>query len=312
MTTVIDGNEVADRIRSEVTACADRLAEAGVTPGLATVLMSDDGASETYVSMKQRACEETGIEGSHYELSPDDPAEALFDRVETLNADSSVHGILVQMPVPEHVETRRVLRAIDPAKDVDGFHPENVGRLVAGNARYKPCTPHGVQKLLEAADVDPEGKDAVVVGRSDIVGKPMANLLLQKQPGGNATVTVCHSRTEDLAAKTRQADIVVAAAGVPEMVDGSMLSEGVTVIDVGVNRVDVAERSSAGSRTPSDDADTEKGYELVGDVDFESAKEKAGAITPVPGGVGPMTIAMLMYNTVKAASEQEGVAVDLP
>ncbi|MFC6835292.1 bifunctional methylenetetrahydrofolate dehydrogenase/methenyltetrahydrofolate cyclohydrolase [Halomarina ordinaria] len=312
MTELIDGNAVAADVRDGLADAIGTLADAGHTPGLATVLMSDDPASQTYVSMKQRDCEEVGIDGTHVELDPEADASELYDTIDELNGDPSVHGILVQMPVPEHVETRRVLRAIDPAKDVDGFHPENVGRLVAGNARYKPCTPHGVQKLLEASDVDPEGKDAVVVGRSDIVGKPMANLLLQKQPGGNATVTVCHSRTKDLAAKTRQADIVVAAAGVPEMLDGSMLSEGVTVIDVGVNRVDVAERSSAGSRTPSDDADTGKGYELVGDVDFESAKEKASAITPVPGGVGPMTRAMLLYNTVKAASEQEGVAVDLP
>ena len=297
MTTIIDGNEIGDRIRDGVADCVETLADAGVTPGLATVLMSDDGASETYVSMKRRACEELGIESFHHEIDADAPAERLFDRVDELNADPSVHGILVQMPVPDHVEEREILRSIDPMKDVDGFHPENVGRLVAGNARYKPCTPHGIQKLLAAAGVDTEGKNAVVVGRSDIVGKPMANLLVQKAPGGNATTTVCHSRTEDLAAETRAADIVIAAAGVPEMIDGSMLSEGTVVIDVGVNRVD---------------ADTEKGYELVGDVEFESAREKADAITPVPGGVGPLTIAMLMYNTAKAASLQADVPVDLP
>ncbi|WP_227356494.1 tetrahydrofolate dehydrogenase/cyclohydrolase catalytic domain-containing protein [Haladaptatus salinisoli] len=297
MTTIIDGNEIADRIRADVAERARRLNDEGVTPGLATVLMSDDGGSKTYVSMKQRACEETGIEGIHHEIDPGEPAEVLFDRIDRLNEDPAVHGILVQMPVPDHVDTRTVLERIDPMKDVDGFHPENVGRLVAGNARYKPCTPHGVQKILAACDVDTEGKDAVVVGRSDIVGKPMANLFVQRDQGGNATVTVCHSRTADLAAKTREADVVVAAAGVPEMIDGEMLSDGVTVIDVGITRVE---------------ADTEKGYELVGDVDFESAKEKASAITPVPGGVGPLTIAMLMYNTVKAASLQSGVPVDLP
>ena len=297
MTTIIDGNEIANQIRSDVSNCANRLADEGVTPGLATVLMSDDGASETYVSMKQRACKETGIEGIHEELDPDRPAEALFDRIDDLNEDPAVHGILVQMPVPEHIDSRAVLERIDPMKDVDGFHPENVGRLVAGNARFKPCTPHGVQKLLAAVGVDTEGKDAVVVGRSDIVGKPMANLLIQKAAGGNATTTVCHSRTEDLGKTVRRADIVVAAAGVPEMITGDMISEGSVVIDVGVNRVD---------------ADSEKGYELVGDVDFESAKARASAITPVPGGVGPMTIAMLMYNTVKAASLQSGVDIDLP
>jgi len=297
VTTVLDGNAIGDRIRDDLAVCIDELDDAGVTPGLATVLMSEDPGSETYVSMKQKACEEIGIEGFHHELAPDAPAEELFSTVEELNADPAVHGILVQMPVPDHVDKRRVLRSIDPAKDVDGFHPENVGRLVAGDARFKPCTPHGVQKLLAAADVETEGADAVVVGRSDIVGKPMANLLIQKAPGGNATTTVCHSRTDDLGAKTRGADIVVAAAGYPELVDGSMLSEGVVVIDVGVNRVD---------------ADNEKGYELVGDVDFESAREKASVITPVPGGVGPMTITMLLYNTVKAASIQRDVPVDLP
>jgi methylenetetrahydrofolate dehydrogenase (NADP+) / methenyltetrahydrofolate cyclohydrolase len=297
MTTIIDGNEIADRIRADVKTCADRLADEEVTPGLATVLMSTDGASETYVSMKQRACEEVGIEGIHHEIKPDEPAETLFDRIDELNEDPAVDGILVQMPVPDHIEKRAVLERIDPMKDVDGFHPENVGRLIAGNARYKPCTPHGIQRILAAYDIDTEGKDAVIVGRSDIVGKPMANLFIQRDEGGNATTTVCHSRTDDLAAKTGGADIVVAAAGVPEMIDGDMLSDGVTVIDVGISRVA---------------ADNEKGYELVGDVDFETAEEKAKAITPVPGGVGPLTIAMLMYNTVKAASLQSGVSVDLP
>ncbi len=297
MTHVLDGNAVGDRIRDELSDCIDTLEDAGVTPGLATVLMSDDGASETYVSMKQQACEEIGIESIHHEIDPDAPAAELFDSVDALNDDPAANGILVQMPVPDHVDNREVLRSIDPLKDVDGFHPENVGRLVAGDARFKPCTPHGVQKLLAAADVDTEGKDAVVVGRSDIVGKPMANLLIQKDDGGNATTTVCHSRTDDLAAKTRAADIVIAATGYPELVDGSMISEGATVIDVGVNRVD---------------ADNEKGYELVGDVEFESAKEKADVITPVPGGVGPMTITMLLYNTVKAASLQHDVDVSLP
>jgi methylenetetrahydrofolate dehydrogenase (NADP+)/methenyltetrahydrofolate cyclohydrolase len=297
MTTIIDGNEIADEIRAELATCTETLVDEGVTPGLATVLMSDDGASETYVSMKQRACAELGMESYHYDIDPEEPAETLFDRIDELNADPAVHGILVQLPVPDHIERRAVLERIDPAKDVDGFHPENVGRLVAGNPRFKPCTPHGVQKLLDSAGVDPEGMDAVIVGRSDIVGKPMANLLIQKAPGGNATTTVCHSRTQDLAEQTRRADLVIAAAGVPEMIDGTMLSEGVVVVDVGVNRVD---------------ADTEKGYKLVGDVDFDSAKEKASAITPVPGGVGPLTIAMLMYNTVKAASVRSGITVDLP
>jgi methylenetetrahydrofolate dehydrogenase (NADP+)/methenyltetrahydrofolate cyclohydrolase len=297
MTEIIDGDAVAQSIRDDLVASIDRLADAGARPSLATVLMSEDPASETYVSMKQDDCEEVGIEAIDIDIDPDADAAELYDTIERLNADDDVNGILVQMPVPDHVEDREVLRAIDPLKDVDGFHPENVGRLVAGDARYKPCTPHGIQKLIESAGVDTEGKDAVVVGRSDIVGKPMANLFIQKAPGGNATTTVCHSRTDDLAERTRNADILVAAAGVPEMIDGEMIQEGATVIDVGINRVD---------------ADTEKGYELVGDVAYESATEKAGAITPVPGGVGPMTRAMLLYNTVKAAGLQHDVEVDLP
>ncbi|MFB6156184.1 MAG: bifunctional methylenetetrahydrofolate dehydrogenase/methenyltetrahydrofolate cyclohydrolase [Haloferacaceae archaeon] len=297
MTHVIDGNAVADEIRAGLGTPIETLEDAGVTPTLATVLMSEDPASETYVSMKQRDCEEVGIEALDVELEPDAPAEELYAEIDDLNADPSVNGILVQMPVPDHVDDREVLRRVDPLKDVDGFHPENVGRLVSGDALFKPCTPHGVQKLLASADVDTEGKDVVVVGRSNIVGKPMANLLIQKDEGGNATVTVCHSRTRNLAEKTRRADVVITAAGVPEMVTGDMLAEGAVVIDVGVNRVD---------------ADTERGYELVGDVDFESAKETASAITPVPGGVGPMTRAMLLYNTVKAAGLQADVSVDLP
>jgi methylenetetrahydrofolate dehydrogenase (NADP+)/methenyltetrahydrofolate cyclohydrolase len=296
MTEIIDGESVAADVRDAVADEVSRLSAEDVEPGLATVLMSDDPASETYVSMKQRDCEEVGIESFHVEIDADAPAEELYETIDELNHRDDVHGILVQLPLPDHVDKRTVLRRIDPEKDVDGFHPENVGRLVAGDARFKPCTPHGVQKLLDAYDVETEGADAVVVGRSDIVGKPMANLLIQKAPTGNATTTVCHSRTEDLEAKLAGADIVVAAAGIPEFVDGSMLKAGATVIDVGINRVD---------------ADTEKGYELVGDVEYESASEVAGAITPVPGGVGPMTRAMLLYNTVKAAGLQRDVDVDL-
>jgi len=297
MTELIDGNAVASEIRTGLTDAIETLADAGSRPGLATVLMGDDPASQTYVNMKQRDCEEVGIEGHHVDVDGDAPAEELYETIDDLNANPAIHGYLVQDPVPDHIDYREVIRRIDPAKDVDGFHPENVGRLVAGDARFRPCTPHGVQKLLEAAEIDTEGKDVTIVGRSRIVGKPLANLLIQKAPDGNATVTVCHSRTDDLAEKTRNADIVVAAVGVPELIDGSMIGEGAVVIDVGINRVD---------------ADTEKGYELVGDVEFESAKEKASAITPVPGGVGPMTRAMLLYNTVKAASLQTGVDVDLP
>jgi methylenetetrahydrofolate dehydrogenase (NADP+)/methenyltetrahydrofolate cyclohydrolase len=291
MTEIIDGNDIAQKIRKSLRGAIETLTDAGHKPGLATVLMSDDSASATYVSMKQRDCEELGIRSFHVEVDVTAPAVELYNTVSELNANNSVDGILVQHPVASHVNYEDVVCRIDPNKDVDGFHPENVGRLVRGTPRFRPCTPHGVQKLLDHTGVETEGADAVVIGRSNIVGKPLANLLAAKAPDGNATVTLCHSRTDNLAAKTREADIVVAAAGVPELVDGSMLSEGVTVIDVGYNRVDGA---------------------AVGDVDYESAKQKASAITPVPGGVGPMTRAMLMYNTVMAGSERNDVRVNLP
>jgi methylenetetrahydrofolate dehydrogenase (NADP+)/methenyltetrahydrofolate cyclohydrolase len=297
VTTVIDGDSVAATVRSDLADAIESLADRGTRPGLATVLMSPDPASETYVSMKQRACEDVGIEGVHVTVDTDAPAERLYDTLAELNDDPEVHGILVQLPLADQVPTHETLERIDPVKDVDALHPENVGRLTAGRPRFKPCTPHGVQHLIDAAGVDPEGADVTIVGRSDIVGKPLANMLSNKAPGGNATVTLCHSRTRDLAAKTRRADVLVAAAGRPEMVGPDMVGEGATVIDVGVNRVD---------------ADTEKGYELVGDVDFEAVKPTAGAITPVPGGVGPMTIAMLLYNTTKAAALQQGIDVALP
>ena len=297
MTTVIDGTEVAEGIRADLAGAIETLADHGTRPGLATALMSPDPASETYVSMKQRACEDVGIEGVHVEVDTDAPAAELYDAIAELNDDPDVHGILVQLPLPEHVPRHEVLERIDPRKDVDALHPENVGRLTAGRPRFKPCTPHGVQRLLGAAGVETEGADVTIVGRSAIVGKPLANMLTNKTAGGNATVTLCHSRTRDLAAKTRDADVVIAAAGRAEMIGPDMVSEGATVIDVGVNRVD---------------ADTEKGYELVGDVDFEAVKPTVEAITPVPGGVGPMTIAMLLYNATAAAALQQDVDVALP
>ena len=297
MAELIDGEAVAQSIRDDVSAAVETLTDAGHTPGLATVLMSPDSAAETYVSMKQRDCEEVGIESHHVELAVDAPAERLYETVDDLSDDPAVDGVLVQKPLPDHVSEREVLSRVDPAKDVDGFHPENVGRLVAGDPRFVPCTPHGILRLFEAYDVETEGADVVVVGRSEIVGKPLANLLLRRASTGNATVTVCHSRTDDLAAHVGRADVVVAAAGVAGLVTGEMLSEGAVVVDVGINRVE---------------ADTEKGYELVGDVAHESAAEVAAAITPVPGGVGPMTRAMLLYNTVKAARDRSGVDVELP
>jgi methylenetetrahydrofolate dehydrogenase (NADP+)/methenyltetrahydrofolate cyclohydrolase len=295
MTHVIDGDAIAADIRDDLSATIDELQSRGVTPGLATVLMSDDPASATYVSLKQQDCEEVGIDGIHVEVDSEAPAGELYDTLDDLNDDPAVHGILVQTPIADQVDYDEVVRRLDPLKDVDGFHPENVGLLVGGSPRFKPCTPHGVQVMLDRAGVDTEGKDAVVIGRSRIVGKPMANLLIQRSDGGNATTTVCHSKTEDLAEKTRAADIVIAAAGVPELLDGSMLAEDAVVIDVGYNRV---ER----------DGETV----TLGDIEFESAMEKASVISPVPGGVGPMTRAMLLYNAVKAASLQSGVDVALP
>lgn len=292
MVHIIDGNAVAALLKEDLKSKIDTLRDSGVIPGLATVLMSEDPASKTYVSMKQRDCEELGMNATDIVLDPTSSPEELHSTLDTLNSDPDIHGYLVQMPIPSHIPEQEFLFHIDPLKDVDGFHPENVGLLVSGNPRYKPCTPHGIQKLLESINVDPSGKDIVIVGRSNIVGKPLANLLLQKSPGGNATVTLCHSRTHNLANKTREADIVIAALGVPEFITGSMLSDGVIVIDVGVNRVE---------------DDSEKGYHLAGDVEFDSASKKAKAITPVPGGVGPMTRTMLMYNTIHAASLQSNI-----
>jgi methylenetetrahydrofolate dehydrogenase (NADP+)/methenyltetrahydrofolate cyclohydrolase len=291
---LIDGDAVAAAVRDEVRAAVEGRADEGVTPTLATVLMGTDPASETYVSLKQDDCESVGIETRDVRIDGDAPAEELYETVADLNDDPSVHGVLVQQPLPDHVDDDGVVRAVDPRKDVDGFHPENLGLLMRGNARYVPCTPLGVQRLLAEADVETEGADVVIVGRSTIVGKPLANRLLGRDDHGNATVTVCHSRTEDLEAKVRAADVVVAAVGVPELIDGSMIGEGATVVDVGINRVERDGEST-----------------LVGDVAFESAREVAGAITPVPGGVGPMTRAMLLVNTVRAAGLVEDVDVDL-
>ena len=292
---VIDGEAVARRVRNEVAAAVETIGEAGVTPGLATVLMSDDPASETYVRMKQRDCEEVGIESRHVELDTGDSQATLFETLDDLNDDPAIHGILVQRPLTEGVDEPAALRRVDPEKDVDGFHPENVGRLVTGDPRFVPCTPLGIQRLLVESEVSIEGADVVVVGRSELVGKPLANLLLGRGEDANATVTVCHSRTDDLAAHVGRADVVVVAAGVPGLVTGEMLSTDAVVVDVGINAVE--------------DENGER--ELVGDVDYESASGVVDAITPVPGGVGPMTRAMLLKNTVTAAVRQSGVDADV-
>lgn len=283
---IIDGTAIGAKVQEEVRqAVAEMKEKYNYTPGLATVLVGEDPASATYVGMKQRTCEKLGIRSIGHKLEADATQEEVEGLVRKLNADPNVNGILVQLPLPKHLDEEAVLNAIDLEKDVDGFHPVNIGRLAmkGRNPLFVPCTPAGCMRLLKESGVDPSGKEAVIVGRSNIVGLPMA-MLLQK---ANATVTICHSRTKDLAAHTREADILVAAIGWAEMITGDMVKPGATIIDVGINQ--------------KEDATKKRGYRLVGDVEFESAKEVAGLITPVPGGVGPMTIALLMENTLRAA-----------
>lgn len=285
---IISGKEIARQIREELHEQVARLAEEGLVPGLATVLVGEDPASRLYVGMKNKAAAAAGIHSRQLTLSDETSEAELLALVDELNADPEIHGILVQLPLPKQIDEAKVLLAVDPAKDVDGFHPVNVGRLATGDPEVlAPCTPRGVIEMLLRSGADPSGKHVVVVGRSNIVGKPMAFLLLRRAPGGNATVTVAHSRTADLGAVTRTADILVVAVGWAGLVTGEMIKPGAVVIDVGTNRVD--------------DPTRERGYKVVGDVEFDSAKEVASAITPVPGGVGPMTIAMLLANTVEAA-----------
>jgi len=291
---IIDGEQVAADMREELKAEAAKLKEQGIVPGLGVILVGDDPASKFYVTAKERTCEEIGVYSDDNRLPADTSQKDLMALVERMNKDPKINGILVQLPLPEDLNEADVLLSIDSAKDVDGFHPMNVGKMVVGEKAFLPCTPHGIIQLLVRSGVTIEGADVVIVGRSNIVGKPLANMLIQKQPNRNATVTVCHTRTKDLARHTRQADIVIAAAGRPNTITADMIKEGAVVIDVGVNRVD--------------DATKKKGYRLVGDVDFEAVKEKASLITPVPGGVGPMTITMLLYNTIESAKRAAGLA----
>jgi methylenetetrahydrofolate dehydrogenase (NADP+)/methenyltetrahydrofolate cyclohydrolase len=285
---VISGKDFAVLIRNEVKQQVAGLKESGLTPGLAVVLLGEDLASQVYVNSKNKAATEVGIYSRQITLRADTSEAELLGVVSGLNADPEIHGILVQLPLPDQIDEANVLVAIDPAKDVDGFHPVNVGRLATGDPDARaPCTPSGVIQMLLRSGNDPAGKHAVVVGRSNIDGRPMAALLLRKAPGGNATVTVAHSRTPDLGAVTRKADILIVAIGQPDLIRGDMVKPGAVVIDVGVNRVD--------------DDTRERGYRLTGDVAFAEVKEVASAISPVPGGVGPMTIAMLLSNTVEAA-----------
>jgi len=286
---ILDGKAIAQEIRSEVAQQAAEFASAhGRKPCLATVLVGEDPASQVYIRMKHKACEKEGLDSRHHMLPDGATEEQLLEQIAELNADDAVNGILVQLPVPDQINEKKVLDAIDPLKDVDAFHPENVGRIVQGRPRFLPCTPYGIQQMLHRKGIEVSGKHVVVIGRSEIVGKPMAMMLMQRgselgRESANGTVTVCHSRTADLPGVCRQADILIAAIGVAKFVTADMVKPGAAVIDVGINRTDDG---------------------LVGDVDFDAVKEVAGHITPVPGGVGPLTIAMLLHNTLIAARLQ--------
>jgi methylenetetrahydrofolate dehydrogenase (NADP+)/methenyltetrahydrofolate cyclohydrolase len=285
---LIKGSEISKKIKEELKQDIANLKEKNnIIPGLATILVGEDEASKVYVGAKEKACKELGIHSERIDLSADTTESGLLTLIEKLNKDRKIHGILVQLPLPKHINEKKVLYAIDPKKDVDAFHPVNVGKLMLGVPDFLPCTPHGIQELLLRSGVETDGAEVVVVGRSNIVGKPIANMLIQKnRKGANATVTICHTGTKDLASHTKRADILIVAAGKPKTVTAEMVKEGVVVIDVGVNRLETG---------------------LVGDVDFDGVKEKAKAITPVPGGVGPMTIVMLMKNTVQSAKMHAGI-----
>ena len=290
---IISGTEVAKEIREELKKEVATLKEKnGVIPGLVTILVGENPASISYVTAKQKTSKDLGFYSIQDSQPKDISEDQLLKLIDTYNRDPKIHGILVQLPLPKHIDENRVLYTIDPKKDVDGFHPVNVGKLMIGEAEYLPCTPAGIQQLLIRSGVETKGAEVVVVGRSNIVGKPIANILLQKQKGANATVTICHTATRDTAFHTKRADILIVAAGKAKAITADMVKEGAVVIDVGVNRIGMTESGKA---------------LLCGDVDFEGVKEKASMITPVPGGVGPMTITMLMMNTVKAAKIAAGV-----
>ena len=284
---IIDGKLIASQIREDLKKDVQELIKKGITPGLGVILVGADPASKSYVTAKERACDDLGLYSENIKLPAETTEKELLTLVEEMNNNPKIDGILVQLPLPEHIDTDKIIMSISPSKDVDGFHPVSIGKMLMGKDTFLPCTPHGIIKLLLHSKVQVEGANVVVVGRSNIVGKPVANLLLDKSEGGNATVTVCHSRTKNMAEITKKADILIAAIGKPEFITADMIKDGAVVIDVGVNRVD--------------DSSKKRGYRLVGDVEFNTAVEKASKITPVPGGVGPMTITMLMYNTVESA-----------
>ena len=292
---IISGKQIAEEMRAEMKVEIEELkSKHNIVPGLTVVLVGEDPASQVYVRNKKKSCEQIGINSVEHKLPADTPEDELLALVDKLNNDEAVHGILVQLPLPKQIDEHKVLNLIVPEKDVDGFHPVNVGRMLVGDPVFLPCTPHGVQQMLVRSGIEIEGSHVVIVGRSNIVGKPVAAILMQKAKNANATVTICHSRTKNLADVTRLGDILIAAIGVPEFVKADMVKEGTAVIDVGVNRVD--------------DPSKPRGFKLVGDVDFEAVKEKAGAISPVPGGAGPMTITMLLHNTIRAAKLKHGIA----
>ena len=287
-TLLLKGKPVSDSIRLSLEPRVQSLKEIGIVPKLAAIIVGDDPASQVYVRNKARAFEKLNCESQTYRLDSKSNEENVLTLIDRLNNDPSAHGILVQLPLPNHLDSKTILHTVAPNKDVDGFHPENLGLLLEGNPNFIPCTPHGVLEILRHYDISVSGRHAVIVGRSNIVGKPMFALLAQKFEMGNATVTICHTGTKDLAAYTKQGDIIIAAAGSPNMITGDMIKEGADIIDVGINRVD---------------DDSEKGYTLVGDVNTESVMGIANSVTPVPGGVGPMTITMLLVNTVKSAEK---------
>jgi methylenetetrahydrofolate dehydrogenase (NADP+)/methenyltetrahydrofolate cyclohydrolase len=291
---IISGAEVAAEIRQELKIRVKKIRDKGITPALAVVLVGEDPASISYVTAKAKGAEEIGMYEETIRLPADTSEKMVVDTVDRLNKDEKFHGLLVQIPLPKHIDTEKVISAILPEKDVDGSHPVNIGKVLRGEPCPLPCTPHGVQEILIRSGNSPEGKHVVICGRSNLVGKPLAAILMQKKKGANATVTICHTGTKDIGYFSRQADILVAAMGVPKVITADMVREGAVVIDVGVNRVE--------------DKTREKGFRLVGDVDFEAVKEKASAITPVPGGVGPMTVTMLLMNTVEAAERKAGIS----
>ena len=288
-TRILKGKPVADKIKAQLSVDIEQLASEGIIPGLATVLVGNDPASEVYVRGKAKAFEKLNCFSETFRLEEDAKEFEVISLIHHLNQNPKFHGILLQLPLPKHLDSQKILSEISPKKDVDGFHPVNLGSLLEGSPNFIPCTPNGIIEVLKFYNIKTEGKHAVIVGRSNIVGKPMFAILAQKMETGNATVTICHTRTPDISYFTKQADIIIAASGVPELIKGTMIKDGVIIIDVGINRVD---------------DDSEKGYCLVGDVDFNGVKGIAGSVTPVPGGVGPMTITMLLSNTVQSAKNK--------